>query len=961
MADPDFRTDLFRFVDEMPALRTPDQIASHLAEYLLPHADRLPGLLSVGLRAAAAALKSAPASHLAGRAVRARVEAMAERFLVGEDPATARSRLRELWDQGFAFTIDLLGEATLSDAEAARYQARYLDVLGSLPRAVAAWPAGGLLDSTHLGPLPRANVSLKVSALDGRLDAADPAGGVARVRARALPLALAARREGAALHLDMEDWELHGITLDLFEELAFHPELRDWPHLGVTVQAYLRASRDDVERLLSLAARRATPFAVRLVKGAYWDQEVTRARQQGTPCPVFTDKAATDARYEELSELLLRGGDRILPAFAGHNLRSLVHAAVVAEELGRPSRSLEFQTLFGMAEPERRALLSLGHRVRVYAPAGELLAGMAYLVRRLLENTSNTSFLRLGHREKVDPHVLLARPEPGPEARPAAPPEEFPNDEFRNCPLADFTDPSVRTAFAQAVGEAQRLLPLAVPVVVSGRARPATTETTGLERPCPSHTDRLAVHLALATREDADLAVAAAQAAWPAWRDRPLAERARLLEELGSRLEADRTRLSALQVWEEGKPWREADADVAEAVDYCRYYARQALRELAPRELGAVPGERNLLWHEGRGVAVVIAPWNFPLAILCGMASAALVAGNTVILKPAEQSSAVGHAFFEHLRAAGFPAEVVHLLPGLGEEVGAYLVEHPGVSQLAFTGSRAVGLSLVQAAAVTRPGQRQVKRVVCEMGGKNAIVVDDDADLDDAVAGVMKSAFGYAGQKCSACSRVIAVGGAYEPLVARLVEACRSLPLGPAEEPAIGRGLGPVIDAEAFERLRGIIAEPGPGATLLFLGNGPPGGYYVPPALFEVRDPDHRLMQEELFGPVLALLRVASFAEALDAANATPYALTGAVYSRTPSHLRKAEQGFRVGNLYLNRTCTGALVGRQPFGGFGMSGLGTKAGGPGYLVNFADPRCSTENTVRRGFVPDTDREVARSR
>jgi RHH-type proline utilization regulon transcriptional repressor/proline dehydrogenase/delta 1-pyrroline-5-carboxylate dehydrogenase len=293
--------------------------------------------------------------------------------------------------------------------------------------------------------------------------------------------------------------------------------------------------------------------------------------------------------------------------------------------------------------------------------------------------------------------------------------------------------------------------------------------------------------------------------------------------------------------------------------------------------------------------------------------------------------------------------------------VGAYLVEHPGVSQLAFTGSRAVGLSLVQAAAVTPPGQRQVKRVVCEMGGKNAIVVDDDADLDDAVAGVMKSAFGYAGQKCSACSRVIAVGGAYEPLVARLVEACRSLPLGPAEEPAIGRGLGPVIDAEAFERLRGIIAEPGPGATLLFLGNGPPGGYYVPPALFEVRDPDHRLMQEELFGPVLALLRVASFAEALDAANATPYALTGAVYSRTPSHLRKAEQGFRVGNLYLNRTCTGALVGRQPFGGFGMSGLGTKAGGPGYLVNFADPRCSTENTVRRGFVPDTDREVARSR
>ncbi len=387
-----------------------------------------------------------------------------------------------------------------------------------------------------------------------------------------------------------------------------------------------------------------------------------------------------------------------------------------------------------------------------------------------------------------------------------------------------------------------------------------------------------------------------------------------------------------------------------EAVDFCRYYAREAEIELAPKSLGTGPGERNLWLYEGRGPTAVIAPWNFPLAILCGMTTAALVAGNPVLMKPAEQSSAVGYALFRRMREAGFPAGVVHFLPGIGEEVGRRLVEHPQVAAIAFTGSKDVGLSIIETAGRTHPDQRLVKRVVCEMGGKNAIVVDDDADLDEAVQGVVQSAFGYAGQKCSACSRALAVGAAYEPFVARLVEATRSLVIAPAHDPSCQ--LPPVVDREAHDRLMGIVDNPPADVEVLYRGDVVEGGWYVPPLIVRIQDPDHPLMQTELFGPILAVAQVETFDEALEWALHSPYALTGAVYSRNPRHLDRAAREFRAGNLYLNRGSTGARVHRQPFGGAGLSGGGTKAGGPGYLLNFADPRVITENTVRHGFAPE---------
>jgi RHH-type proline utilization regulon transcriptional repressor/proline dehydrogenase/delta 1-pyrroline-5-carboxylate dehydrogenase len=946
MRDPSFKVDLLRFVDALPVLQTTDQIASHVREYLLKEGRDVPAILNFALKAASGGITAG----IATRTMRSNVTGMAEKFIVGTEAAEAIPRLRGLWKEGMAFTVDLLGEATTSDAEGEAYKDRYLDLIDNLPREVAKWPADALLERNHRGAIPRANVSVKVSAMDPYLDPADPKGSVDRLERRVLPLFLQARANGVCLNLDLEQWSIHHITLDLFERMVTRPELRDWPHAGIVVQAYLRESKHDVERLLELVKRRGAPITIRLVKGAYWDYEVTRAAQGGLPCPVFTEKAATDAQYERLSVMLLDSADELQPAFASHNLRSLAHAMAVAEQMGLPPAALEIQMLYGMAEPERRAMRALGRRVRLYTPVGQLLPGMGYLVRRLLENTANEGFLRLSHHESVDIHALMQRPQPQKDFAcrlEAIPPPQSLDEPFRNASQLHFEDPAVTAAFGQAVAKVRGTLPIQVPVVVSGRARHSGAT---MKRECPSDTSLLVADVAMADAAEADAAVEAAYAAWPAWRDRPLKGRAQLLDRLADRLTADRLELAALECWEVAKPWREADADVAEAIDFCRYYARQAIVELAPRRQGNVPGEDNVLWYEGRGPCAVISPWNFPLAILCGMSTAALVAGNPVLIKPSSQSAAVAYGLYQRMIEVGFPPDAVQFLPGSGRVVGARLVEHPKVAQIAFTGSKEVGLGLIEAAARTRPGAPQVKRVICEMGGKNALVIDDDADLDEAVLGVMRSAFGYAGQKCSACSRVIVVGSAYEPFLKRFVEACASLPTGPGHEPSTV--LPPVVDKSAYDRLMGIIANPGPGAETLFLGKAPSGGYFVPPAVFAITGMRHRLMQEEFFGPIVALAKARDFDQAIDLANQTEFALTGGVFSRSPSHLEQARKAFRVGNLYLNRGCTGAAVDRQPFGGFRMSGIGTKAGGPNYLLFFADPRSVAENTMRRGVVPE---------
>jgi RHH-type proline utilization regulon transcriptional repressor/proline dehydrogenase/delta 1-pyrroline-5-carboxylate dehydrogenase len=951
MRDPALKTDLFRLVDALPALSTSGQIARHAREYLLAGGRELPTGLGLALRATENSL----AASISAFVIKRNVRHMAERFIVGRDARHARSKLKQLWDDGFGFTVDLLGEATVNSAESEAYARRYADLIEFLPDETVGWKASGILDLGPAGPIPRANISLKLSAMDHLLDPVDPDGGVERLLGRVRPLLLRAKELGAFINFDLEQWNLHEITYRLFERVALDPEFAAWPHLGIVIQAYLKNANHDFDRLLGLSQKRGAPLTVRLVKGAYWDYEVIRAGLHGHPCPVFTQKGRTDANYERLARRLLDNRATLHAAFGTHNLRSLCVALAHAESLGLKPGAFELQMLYGMAEPEREMLRDLGHRVRLYAPVGDLLTGMAYFVRRLLENTANSSFLRLSHHNHADIGKLMARPEPPSVEDPTVTDRRYRLNAdlaapFENCPLADFTATETRAAFLAAVAGAEKQMPWQVPVVIDGRAR---IDGTALFHITPNDKTRIATCANSATANDVEQAVALTKKAWPAWRDLPLETRAARVNELGARLERDHLRLAAMEVHEQAKPWREADADVAEAVDFCRYYARQALVELAPRTQGDLPGEINILTYEGRGLCAVIAPWNFPLAILCGMSAAALVAGNAVLLKPAEQANAIAFAFHQHALAAGIPSAVLPFLPGDGALVGDALVRHRDVVQIAFTGSREVGAAILRQAAEIAPGQTMIKRVVCEMGGKNAIIVDDDADLDEAVTGVLSSAFGYAGQKCSACSRLIVVGGIRENFIHRLRLAAEAL--APASAARADCLLPPVIDEASYDRLKEIIHRPGTDVRSLYRDEAVSAdsvGWFVPPAIFEVSDPRHPLMQRELFGPVLTVFAARDFSHALEVANTGDFALTGAVYSRSPSHLQLARETFRVGNLYLNRPCTGAQVHRQPFGGFKMSGAGTKAGGPGYLLHFVEMRVCTENTMRRGFAPE---------
>jgi RHH-type proline utilization regulon transcriptional repressor/proline dehydrogenase/delta 1-pyrroline-5-carboxylate dehydrogenase len=432
-------------------------------------------------------------------------------------------------------------------------------------------------------------------------------------------------------------------------------------------------------------------------------------------------------------------------------------------------------------------------------------------------------------------------------------------------------------------------------------------------------------------------------------------ERAAAMIRTADLMRQRRDELAGIIIRESAKPWRSADADVCEAIDFLNYYARQAVALFEGQSLGRYLLEHNTLFHRARGVAAIISPWNFPLAICTGMTAAALVTGNTAIVKPAEQSSWIARVMVDLFHEAGVAESVVQWLPGRGEVVGAALSQDPRVAIIAFTGSRDVGVELQRIAGTTQPGQTQARRLICEMGGKNAIIVDTSADPDLAVLAVRESAFGYSGQKCSACSRVIVVGDGHDRFVERLAAATAALTLGDPLDPQTD--LGPVIDDDAAAKIWQYIDIGRQEGTLVYAGQVPKaihqhGHRYVPPHIFTGIRPEHRLAREEIFGPVLAVMHAQSFEQAVAMANDSQYRLTGGVISRTPSHLAYARQHFAVGNLYLNRTITGALVGRQPFGGFGMSGIGEKAGGPAYLRQFVDSTVCTENTFRSGFSPE---------
>jgi RHH-type proline utilization regulon transcriptional repressor/proline dehydrogenase/delta 1-pyrroline-5-carboxylate dehydrogenase len=934
MRQEELKTQLFRLVDVLPALTSHSEIARHIGEYL---GDESAGL-SAGARRV---LKWAPrVAALSGPMADLAVRRMARAFILAGRPQGALDKLRIMRDNSVGFTVDLLGETAVSEREAETYAGRYLELIEVLADAAASWPRSERLDSDDRGPLPAVNVSVKISALYSQIKPEAPEDSIERLGERLRPLLRRAKERNVFINFDMEMHSLKDLTLRLFTTLLSEGEFNDYPHAGIALQAYLRDTPDDLEGLIGWAAKRRTRLTVRLVKGAYWDTETIMARQRRWPVPVYEQKHETDAAYERCARQLLESSEVIDCAFATHNVRTIAACIAETERLGLSPRRIEFQMLYGMAEPIKGALREMGYRVREYCPLGETLSGMAYLVRRLLENTSNEGFLRAKFNEQESPQVLLRDP-----ATLGGIALVEPETGFRNEPHADFSNSALREKMTSALREVRGRLGALHPLLIGeSEARSGR----GAVSRNPARPDEIVGRLEIAGKAEVDLAIGAALTAFADWSDASVETRAQIVDCAAGLLSERRFELAALEVYETGKTWREADADVCEAIDFCRYYAGE-MRRLACGELH-IPGEEIRHDYIARGITAVIAPWNFPLAILCGMTTAALVSGNPVIMKPSGQSAVIAAVFGRILREAGVPAGAINCLAGSGSEIGVALVEHPDLAVIAFTGSREVGLWIWEKAGRTHPGQQQLKKVVCEMGGKNAMIVDDDADLDEAVPAIVASAFGYQGQKCSALSRLIVLPRVRQRLIRRIIEATESLRMGDPADPAVT--IGPLIDEAAYHRVRGVIEAEKQKATLAFESRvTEQNGWFVGPAIFTHVAPDSRLAQEEIFGPVLSVIDAANLDEALRIANGTPYALTGGFFSRSPRRIERVKSEFRVGNLYINRGITGALVARHPFGGFGMSGGGTKAGGPDYLLNFLFPKVVVENVIRRGSAP----------
>jgi RHH-type proline utilization regulon transcriptional repressor/proline dehydrogenase/delta 1-pyrroline-5-carboxylate dehydrogenase len=941
MKNEKFKTNMFRFVDVLPSLGSGHEVSKHLKEYFTENGGELPPVFNVGL-----GLGSLAPSLMAG-AIKKNVTSMAKMFITGENPQEALTVLKKTRKDKMTFTVDILGEATLSEKEALEYQSRYIELIEWLARDAGKWDSIPQIDQDADGDIPKINVSVKLTALYSQINDKAWEATKTELKNRFRPILRAGMKNQVFINLDMEQYSVKHLTVEVFKELLLEDEFKFYRHFGCVVQAYLKDSLQDVRDYVTFAAKRGTPFTIRLVKGAYWDYETIEAEQRGWPCPVYTVKAETDANYETCAKLLLDNHKVIRAALASHNVRSLATVLVHAESLSLPKNAFEIQMLYGMAEPIKRTFVEMGYRLREYAPIGDLLPGMAYLVRRLLENTSNESWLRGKFAEGKSLDDLLADPA---SKIPALKPQLYPKRTFNNEPLVDYAVESDRQKMLASLKSFkfdQKVAP-----IIDGQ-----TVTGGevVSRLNPSNTSEIVAHITYGTKDQAEKAVQSAHHFWKEWKKVTVATRAHYLEKVADIMTAKKFELATTQVMEVGKPWAEADADVAEAIDFCRYYAKNAREIFSPLKVGGIPGENSDYVYRSRGVTAVISPWNFPLAILTGQVAAALVTGNTVVMKPAEQSSLIALGLYQILREAGIPAQAVQFLPGLGEVVGAHLVNHPQITNIAFTGSKAVGLMILNQATQMKPGQQNVKRCIIEMGGKNAVIVDNDADLDEAVDGVLYSAFGFAGQKCSAASRCIILEDVYDRFKDRLLEAAKSIKIMDARDPLAY--MGPVVDEEAHARLMREISKAEAERQLLYKSSTPANGYYTPITILENVKPTDYAAQTEFFGPILALIKVKDLKEAIEAANATEYALTGGLFSRSPENIAIVKEEIVCGNLYINRGITGAMVDRHPFGGFKMSGIGSKTGGPDYLRQFVEPVCLTENTLRRGFAPADDIEA----
>ncbi len=860
MENPGLRVQMFRLIDCLPALTTKAEVASHFQEYLGDASVELPQALKSLLNFADP--NSMPA-QVAATTLSGAVETLARKYIAGENIKQALKSIEQLRKQSMAFTMDLLGEAVVTEREAEAYLNQYLELMAKLTEAAKGWKPVGKIDAAEGKPLAKVQVSVKLTAFYSQFDPLDVEGSQAKVGEHIRTLLRRAEELGVAVHFDMEQYRYKDATLVALKKLLMEEEFRSRSDIGMTLQAYLRDSYGDLRDLIEWVKQRGTPITLRLVKGAYWDQETITARQNYWPTPVYNHKSSTDANFERMTRLLLENHEYLYAAIGSHNVRSQALAMAIAQTLDIPARNVEFQVLYGMADSLANALVKQGHRVRVYCPYGDLIPGMAYLIRRLLENTANSSFLRQNLEERPADE-LLAIPQWGEgdadgdelALTPIAVPDSLVT---RINPAAD-TDYAVtqkRSEANAALASVQKQIGKTYKPLINGESVQTAETVQSLN---PSRPAQLVGTVGQISIEQADSAITSAKAAFSSWKRTPVTERAAIINKAADLLEERRHELNAWMVLEGGKPLHQADAEVSEAADFCRYYAEE-MQRLDQDIVYDVAGERDRYFYQSKGIVLVISPWNFPLAIPTGMTVAALVTGNCVLLKPAAVTSVIAAKLSEILVDAGIPKGVFQYVPGRGSTVGSHMVKHPDVNMIVFTGSQEVGCQIYADAAILQPGQKHLKRVVAEMGGKNAIIVDESADLDQAVQGVVYSAFGYSGQKCSACSRVIVVSSVYETFVARLIEATKSLNVGDAIEPSTK--VGPVIDAAAQQNIREYIEKGKAEATLALELPSPEPGYFVGPVIFTDVDPQSTIAQEEIFGPVLAVMKAADFEEGI--------------------------------------------------------------------------------------------------
>ena len=926
VADDRFRSRLLRYMDVLASLDYDEggREAKRLArEYFGADFPGLPRSLRWLLRIARDEHLPAP---IVGETARRAAALFARRFITPPGAGSVAAAVADLDGHGRHPSFDLLGEAVLSEAEADRYVASYLALLDQL----AAQPAAG---QRTAGDRPALELSLKLSSLTAHFAPVDPEGTLRRVRPRLEAIAERAREAGVGLTVDAEQHELRDLTWHVVRSVFARGEPLDgWPDLGVVLQGYLRDAEAHAEELLAFAEARGT-LAVRLVKGAYWDYETIVAEANRWPSPVYAEKQATDAAFERLLARLVPAHTALRLAVGSHNARAHALAEALAERARLPASAVEHQTLYRTAEGTSRALAALGWAARDYVPVGELLPGMAYLVRRVLENSSQVGVL-LQSRAGAPPEELLRPPRPPAPAEPG--PRPLPGA-FQRMAVGRWHDAAFRARFDAALAQARARFGERFELRVADEVLDGGEEVAIAS---PSHP--LAAggepvgRIRFARTADVERAALVASAGARRWGALPVGERARVLRHAAELAEARAHELAAWVVHEGGRDRVGAYAEVEEAVDFLRYNAAEAERLWARHGQRVAP----------RGVVAVIPPWNFSLAIPCGMTAAALAAGNAVVLKPAEQTPLIATRLVALLHEAGVPREALICLPGRGEEVGAALAQHPLVAMVAFTGSRAVGEWLHEAAWRAPTASGAPRALVAELGGKNAALVFADADLDEAVAGVVGSAFGHANQKCSAVSRVLVQAPVAERFAARLAEAAASLEVGAADAP--GTQLNPLIDGEAAARLdeaaRAARAEceplldrfagPVEGDPMREKARGSLARGPLVVRLPTARALDARTETEELFGPILVLIPFEGEEEAYAIANGTPYALTAGVFSRSPRTIEHAANALAAGNVYVNRGTTGARPGVEPFGGMRMSGTGPKAGGPDYLWAF---------------------------